>query len=225
MNSKGFTLLEILTAIFVFSIITVTVFSSFSAVLSSSNAIAEKSRYYETARACFQIITQDLSSIYLKQYPLYHPPDIDDTPDLHRLKGESESIGDGDFDRLMFASSNHISFVGNPRKGIARIVYYVHADDNDTLVLRRSDHLYPYPEFEESAEDPVLCRNILGLEFSFFDDAGEMHETWDSESEDLGFASPKVIGIKITIGNKENPLTFETKILLPVSRIKKETHV
>ena len=56
------------------------------------------------------------------------------------------------------------------RHGIAEIVYYVQTKESGSQVLKRSDNLYPYPEFEEKGTDPTLCEHVKSLAFTFLDE-------------------------------------------------------
>jgi general secretion pathway protein J len=107
---------------------------------------------------------------------------------------------------------------GSHKIGVAEIVYYVHMTDRDGLVLRRADHLYPFPEFKPSDKDPVLAKHIHSLSFAFFDDEGNAHESWDSDSEEFGYATPRAIAINIGLPGKSEPKLFGTKISLPIYR-------
>ena len=69
-------------------------------------------------------------------------------------------------------------------------------------ILRRSDRLYPYEPPEEQADDPVLCEKLKSLVFTYYDNEGEAHDTWDSESEDVAYATPKSINILLEVGDE-----------------------
>ncbi|MEZ4550728.1 MAG: prepilin-type N-terminal cleavage/methylation domain-containing protein [Desulfobacterales bacterium] len=70
----GFTLLEILIAVFIFSVVMSLIFSTFNAVISRTDAIKNGMDGHEMARTCMGPITADLSAIYIEQKPLYQPP-------------------------------------------------------------------------------------------------------------------------------------------------------
>jgi general secretion pathway protein J len=101
---------------------------------------------------------------------------------------------------------------------VCRIVYYVHQRSDESLVLRRADHLYPFPDFEESENDPILCDNILALEFEYIGAEDEMSERWDSESSDTDYATPRALEIRLTVGTPSRPKLFTTRVSLHVYR-------
>ncbi|RJP86068.1 MAG: prepilin-type N-terminal cleavage/methylation domain-containing protein [Desulfobacteraceae bacterium] len=228
-SRQGFTLLEILIAIFIFSIVITTIFGTFNAVISRTESIKNGTGDYEMARTCLNRMVSDLSAIYIDQKPLYEPPDFDDDPDPYGFVGKSEFYGGKSFSQLRFASTEHLSMTGKIENGIAEIVYYVkEINDPDTgtqYVLKRSDTLYPEKdagEFEPKDSDPVLCENIEELTFVYFDAEGKEYEEWDSDSDNVKYATPSAVEIRLKIANGAQGYPFTTTTRLPVYRDKIE---
>ena len=221
-QDTGFTLLEILIAIFILAIIFTTIFASYNAVYSGSETIDQGIASYEMAKSCFNRMIFDLESIHVSLPPEYTPPDFDDPPDPYRIVGDTFSVESTGFPRLRITSLAHVSFGCKTENGIAEIVYYVQAADNGNFVLRRADSLYPYQPFEEKAGDPVLCEDVKSLTFKYYDQKGIEYDLWDSDAEDFGYATPRAIGIKLELGNDSGSRLFETMVSLPVYRKKKE---
>lgn len=217
-SGSGFTLLEILIAVFIFSIIIVILFRSHDLILYSSAAIDEGISGHETAQTCLDRMILDLGSAYVSLPPEYTRPEFDTPAEPYRVVGDETSFVDVRFSRLRFASTAHVAFGDGIEDGIAELVYYVQETDEGGYVLRRADSLYPYEPFEESAYDPVLCDDLRRLTFTYYDDEGEEHESWDSESSDFDYATPVAVGIRIETGEDEPPLAFETMVMLPVQR-------
>jgi general secretion pathway protein J len=165
----------------------------------------------------------DLGALYVAQPPIYKMPVFDDPPDPYRFVGANTEIGGTSFANLRFASNAHIPFNKSIKGGVAEIVYYVQDVDGGQRVLRRRDHLYPYPPFEENIGDPVLSEHVKSLAFKYFDDEGTEFEEWDSDSADYDHATPAAIGIKLEIGNESLSYTFETTVRLMVRRKKIES--
>ncbi len=220
MNSreKGFTLLEIMVAIFIFAILITTVFGSFRAVFSSTDAVGGDVDVFATARTCIARMATDLSSLYILDYPRYQKPEFNDEKEPYQFLGDTTDLAGTSFGRLRFTSLAHLFINGDFREGVTRIVYYVQERSDETLVLRRADHLFPFPEFEESEDDPILFENLVSLEFQYLDEEGEAHESWDSESGDTDYATPHALEIRLTAGSAERPLLFSTRVPLHVYR-------
>ena len=214
----GFTLLEIMVAIFIFSILITTVFGSFRIVFSSADAVGGDVSVYESARTCLGRMAIDLEGLVISDYPRYRKPEFNDPPEIYQFAGDWTDLAGSRFGRLRFASLSHLALNRDSRQGVCRIVYYVHEDIDGSLVLRRADHLYPFPEFEENEDDPILCKNLLALEFNYLDDEGEKNDRWDSESADTEYATPRSVDIKLTVGKEDRPMTFSTRMPLYVYR-------
>jgi general secretion pathway protein J len=58
------------------------------------------------------------------------------------------------------------------------------------------------------------------LAFKFYDQEGLEYDVWDSDSDEFGYATPKVIAIRLELANKSTTKTFETRVLLPLLREK-----
>jgi general secretion pathway protein J len=215
---NGFTLVELMLALLIFALVVTTVLVSFNAIFSSTEALEINSNIYEMAKTCLKRMTIDLESIYVSQPPIYKPPEFDDTPDDFRFEGDSGDLNGTGFANLRFTSHAHASFEGKNRKGIAEIVYYVQRREDGNNILRRADHLYPYPEFEEKGADPTLCEYVKSLAFSYIDAEGSDNENWDSESDEFNYATPRAVAIKLEIEVNNSTHAFETLVQLPIYR-------
>lgn len=213
-QSRGFTLLEILIAIFIFAVVAATIFGSFNAVFGNSSTVKEGMGAFEMARDCLSRMMVDLHSLHVSQLPAYAPPDSEESQDPYRLVGGMTFSGDTGFGRMRFASLAHLPLGKDKRAGIAEIVYYVEPSKDGTFVLRRSDRLEPFPPPEEKGGDPILCENVKSLTFTFIDDEGEEQDRWDSESEDFAFATPRAIRISLVLGTDDFPHPFEATVAL-----------
>ena len=219
----GFTLMEVLVATAILAIVVTTILASFNAVFSTTEVLNESADIYEMAKNCMKRMTLDLESIHVAQRPIYKPPELDEPPDPYRFVATAQDTGGTGFaQNLRFASRGHVRFEKSSRKGIAEIIYYIQASDDGHLVLKRADNLYPYPDFEERASDPILCKYVKSLSFKFYDKDGIEFDVWDSDSDEFGYATPKAIAVKLELTNKSASHTFETMVSLPISREKAE---
>ena len=215
----GFTLIEILIAFFIFSIIVTTLFISYNSVFSNIQTIHEGIASYDMAKNCLARMTFDLHAVHISMPPKYSPPDLDDKPDPYRIVGDFTYPGGVGFSRLRFTSLAHIYLEKNMQEGIAEIVYYIQSEGEHNYVLRRADSLYPYKAFEENRKDPILCEDVKSLTFKYYDHDGVEYDLWDSESEEFKYATPKSIGIKLELGNDSTSHFFEIMVTLPSYRV------
>jgi len=219
-TSDGFTLLEILLSFLILGIVMTTIMASFNAVFSTTDTLKNSSQYFEMAKNCLNRMTRDLEALYVQQSPLYKPPDFDDPPDPYRIVASTTDVGGTSFATIRFTSSAHIPLDNNKRDGIAEIIYYVQAKNDGQLVLKRADHLYPYPPFEEKGGDPVLCIYLKSLVLMYLDAEDSESDEWDSDSDEYGHATPAAVRIQLEVGNETTSYDFETTIRLAVRRQK-----
>jgi general secretion pathway protein J len=219
-GAAGFTLMEILVAVFILGIVVTTVMASFSMVFSTTAALEEAGAAFEMGKNCLNRITTDLENIVIAERPFYKPPKTDAPPDPYRLQGTIESIGGTRIAKLRLASRAHVPLGGSPREGVAEIVYYVQAGPDGSWQLKRADHLYPYPRFEERGSDPVLCENVKSLAFLYYAEDGADSETWDSESEKFANATPGMVAVRLEIAAGDDVFLFQTAVRIPLVRRK-----
>ena len=222
-SAGGFTLMEILLAYLILGIVITTILASFNAVFSTTDTLNNSARYYDMAKNSLNRMALDLGGLYISQTPLYKPPNFDDPPDPYRIVGSSSEIGGTSFAAIRFASNAHIPLNKSIKRGIAEIVYYVQGQDDGQRVLRRGDHLYPYPPFEENSGDPVLIEHVKSLAFNYYDSEGSEFEEWNSDSKEYSYATPTAIGIELEIGDESVSYNFETTVRFAVNREKIES--
>lgn len=215
---RGFTLVEILVAIVLFAVVMTTVFGSFQAVFSNSESLQQSDVAIEAAKDCFDRMVIDLTEIYVPQPPYYKRPGSNDPATAYRLVADATVVEGKEFSRFRFTSLAHTPMGNHPTDGIAEIIYYVMSDEDGTLNLKRSDRLFPYAPFKPAKSDPVLCRNIDGFMVELIDHEGESHPGWDSDAEDVDYATPRAVRIAIAIGRSPEARKFETTVRLPVFR-------
>lgn len=218
---SGFTLLEIMVAIFIFAIVITTIFASYNSLFSGNETIDQSIVSYEMGENCLKQMITDLKSIYVVLPPEYTPPDLGDSHDLYRIVGDAVDIGGTEFPQLRFTSLSHVSFRGKLQHGIAEIVYYVQETDDGHFLLKRADHLYPYPPFEKKASDPILCKDVKALLFRYYDKNGEEYDLWNSDAQGSGYSTPRAVSIRLELISDSQILQFETMVTIPVFREKK----
>lgn len=227
LDTEGFTLLELLLAIFIFAMVVTTIFGSFNMVFSNAGLISASAEQYEMGKTCMNRMAEDLKSIYVAVEPAYTEPEFNDPPDPYRVFSDTSFTAGASFPTLRFTSFAHLPFGEDRREGIAEILYYITLTDEGVPQLRRADTLYPYERFkdnrvEEKITDPILCENVKRLEYIFHDEEEEEQETWNSDSEKSDYGTPRAIEIRLEIGDESASLSFETMIKFPVYRKQKE---
>ncbi len=218
LHESGFTLFEILIAIFIFSVIVTTIFGSYRAVFSTTEALNAGMASYEMVGGGLNRMSLDITSACVATAPGYQPPKGDSPPDPFRIVGDEGSLADGNFGRLRFASFAHIPMGKDRTGGIAEIVYYAAVLEDGSHVLKRADHLPPYPDMNTPGSDPVVIEHLKSIRFLFYDHEGIEHETWDSESREFNYATPAAVKIRVEIGDDSVSFFFETMVEFTVGR-------
>ena len=217
-HCSGFTLVEILIAVLIFSIIIFTLFSSFKAFIVSSETVKKEVAHSEKIRTVFKRISMDLESIFVLQPPRYKKPEFDSDPDPYRFTGKEVTVGQQVVSSMAFTSGAHAKFGADQRDGVARIAYYLKENKKNNYDLYRADSLPPFPEDIESCSDPVLCKDISGFEVIYKDVNGDEYRYWDSDAEEFNYTFPASIDFKITIGSGERQQAFIISIGLVTGR-------
>ena len=210
-NPKGFTLLEILIAMFIFAIVLSTIYTSYTGTFRIVNETESQADIYGMARIALERMLEDLESA------------TSESDEDSAFVGEDTEIKGRNADSLRFISRAHLVFSEQEQaSGTAEIAYYVQEDDEgEGFVLYRTDR----PAFQEKPEEGtgglVLCDSLVSVDFTYYDDEGEEHDNWDSTSEEFKDKIPKMVSIKLEFENSadiEAPFSFMTSVALPLGK-------
>jgi len=217
-RKNGFTLLEILVAMAIFSITLATLYATFRSFLTSADLVTHDIRRQEQFRLGLQAMRADLEQIFLPQPPRYNPPGFNEDPDIFRFVAEEISVGGSLFSHLQFASRNHLETGPGAIPGAAKIHYYVHRHGN-RFDLHRSDKAFVSENEPNPCTDPVLVKDIHTFSLTFTDSRGIEHKTWDSDGEPFSYTVPTRVTIEIQIAGEDDAgHQIKTAFFLPVSR-------
>ena len=218
--TPGFTLLEILIAIFMLTLVVSAVFGAFSGTFKVVNETEVQEEVYAAARVALERISEDLASVCGGGLSKGEQPQAGASRQPFLFVGEDHRVDDKNADTLRFFSSAHLSFKAGPQaEGPAEINYYTeYNEETGALALYRSDTL-DYLEGPENGQGGLLlCEGLKWLDFIYYDRDGDAHNTWDT-TENSGTAQlPSRVEISVGFENAldpENPLQFMTGVALP----------
>jgi prepilin-type N-terminal cleavage/methylation domain-containing protein len=218
-KARGFTLLELLIAITMLVIVLTTLYGSYRGILTRNPWIENELRSQEMARTCLNQMLADLGAAYVVPSSEYKPPQSQGLSNPYSLIAENLPTGKKTFPRLGFSSLSQLRLGDGRQQDIAHIVYYVQLLPDGAFVLRRSEAFYPYPLFKEDPADPVLCRDIRSLNYTFYDGKGKEYQSWDSDSSDHGRQTPAAVHITMELEARQGTaLKMETGLVFPVVR-------
>ena len=227
---KGFTLLEVLIAMFIFAVILSTLYVAYTGTFRNIEETESQADLYQMARIVLERMTEDLESAYMVAPTVAQtvtqtkdtkeeepPPEANQST---RFVGTMNEIEGRRLDSLRFASKAHIVFNGGePYPGTAEIVYYVRENSGEEggFTLYRTDRA----NFERGEEDAtggwILCDHLYAIQFTYYDQEGGAYDSWDSTEESFKDKLPSEISILLELANKTNP-EFMTGVALPMSK-------
>jgi general secretion pathway protein J len=210
----GFTLIEILLAVFILGIVMSTVYASYTGTFRIIRDTQEDAEIYGMARSALDRMVRDLQSAAPWRGSF-------------TFVTKTDTLGSREFLRLTFRAAAHVSF--NDQEvpgGIAVIEYRVEeGTEKAGYVLVRSDDLYRDPGKKEEplAGGYVLSDRVEALTYRFTDEAGKEYEIWDSggQVEAQKNRAPAGVLIRLSMVNaadKERPYRFMTRVRIPFNR-------
>jgi general secretion pathway protein J len=216
MREKGFTLVELLIAIFIFAIVISSVYGSYSATFHIIQGTEFQLDVANRSRIVAERMGEDLGSIV--------------TGPGGDFLGENHEYSGARGDSLFFVSSAHLVL----RKtdifaGHVFIQYQTELDEeNGLLNLYRSETiLLPGIERdEEVTQKHLICRGLQEFELTYFDRDGNEAEEWQvdevvpaSESEEpVQTQFPALVSIKLKFADSmesDASSVFKTAVALP----------
>ena len=218
----GFTLLEILITLFIFSVVMSTLFVAYSGTYSVIHQTSATEDAYAQARIALERICEDLGSLYTPEREEASEGDKSADGPVWFV-GEAAEGGNRTFDSLRFLSLAHMDFEGTSSIAQpAEVVYYVKQDHADApATLYRSDTLLTQERPETGTGGFPLCQGLLGVDFTYYDAQGVPHEHWDSRDMGSSQQAPSRVSVLLEFSpqtGREEPLRFRTGVALPGSR-------
>jgi len=216
----GFTLIELMVALVIFSFVMVMLFSSFNAFISTGQSIAHGVEYNERARDAFRRIQDDLMELYVPESRIISVQNSIDgqDEDLFQLTGSETSVGGRTFSTLEFTSLSGLQTGRSRPSGVVRVIYYVRKNNRELFDLCRAERPIGSDRETEPCSDPVLVENITGFAIDFIDATQDEHQEWDADTDSDGASIPRVLNIGLILKGENKEKVFETAVVLPVKR-------
>lgn len=222
MSDKGFTLLEVLLAFFIFSLLFITIYTSYSSSFKTINMTESRMETYRKAAIVLERMSEDLQSSYISVLP---PNSFGQAAGYTQFLGKDADINGKDADTLSFFSRIPPLFSNEDESVSGQLVSYsvIQGSGEGELVLLRSEN----PEFIDETDEReglILSDGLQAINFTYFGENGEPVENWDSDSETSGGRLPSMVSIALEFLNYENPeapLKVMTSVALQVNYMPK----
>jgi prepilin-type N-terminal cleavage/methylation domain-containing protein len=213
-DRNGFTLLEILIAIFILATVLSTVFASYTGTLRVVSETESQAETYQIAGIAFERILEDLESAYM--------PENAKTSESEGTEQPFEFTNTS----LRFPSRAHVVFSEEDQSwGTSEISYEVgegDAEEGKTLYRREKPEWGEEEASEEGDGGLPLCEKLVSVNFTYYDAEGKDTQDWDPESKE---GMPKIISVALEFinpSNPETPLKFATSVALHISKEEQE---
>lgn len=214
-RERGFTLVELLIAIFIFAIVISSVYGSYRATFHVVHGSEYQLNIANSARVVVERLSEDLASLV--------------TGPGGKFLGVSHKYSDALGDSLSFVSATHLVLrKTDTHSGYALVQYLPELDlDTGLLNLYRSDvALLPGVETDlDDVQKHLICRGLQEFRFTYLDQDGNETEDW--EVEDVGVPSgaateetlfPTLVSVELkfaeSVGSDKNTV-FKTAFALP----------
>ncbi len=214
----GFTLVEVMVALVIFSFVMVMLFSSFNSFISTGQSIAHGVDYNERARDVFRRILDDLTDIYVPESRIISVQNGVNGQDVDTLQmtGGENSVGGETFSTLEFACLSGLQTSRSRPSGVVRVTYYVRKNSQELFNLCRAERPIGSDRDIDPCLDPVLAENITGFTIDFIDAKLNEYQDWDADKDSDGASIPCVLNIRLALGSENKEKVFETAVVLPV---------
>ena len=211
----GFTLLELLMAVFIFAIVISSVYGAYRSTFRITNSTESLAEFGNMGRIALERIGGDLESLYRGAGGF--------------LQGEKIEGEAGRSDQLSFTSTAHLVFSKNEQPaGYAMLRYSTEVDEDSGLLrLYRIDKPYRPGGGQEFDEEKgfLLCDSLSAIEYSYLNEDGNENEEWNSgeggiQQEGGAPAANFPTMIRVTLhfarsADTEEQTVFSTAVALP----------
>jgi general secretion pathway protein J len=206
-DPQGFTLLEILLALFIFAVVISVIFGAYIGTLKAKEETEFQVGFYQMARTVMELIREDLESACISEFT-----------------GEDDEVNGMDADTLSFKSRAHLVLAEDDQAaGTAGIAYYAleAEEDENSLILYRSDTPGSVDPPDPGTGGLEVCAGLGAVNFTYYDNDGDPHDSWDSSEKKAKEKLPKMVSIQLEFVNEKNPeapLRFRVGVVLPMAR-------
>ena len=220
MNKYGFTLIEVLIAVAIFSFIALGTGTAIQRGITVKKVVEQEWAYAQGVRSAFMILERDLSLAFHK--PSASPSFGFNTSDRDRW---FKTFFKGKDKELHFTSLANRSIYANTHESELCEIGYQLTDDAKELRLKNISRrlaIYIDDDPEKGGKTRVLLENIKDISFRYFSkEKDRWSDQWDSEHSDYKNKFPDAVEIKISLPKKEGESQVTLKVLLPQYSIPK----
>ncbi len=213
-NRRGLTLIEVLVAVGILSMIATLVYGAFDGMARSQTGLEKNSERFHQGRSALNRMARELESAFLS----FHKPLLDQR--LQTSQTAFVGTDSGKQDRLDFTSFSHRRLGFGAHESDQNELSYFLSPDPDTkdLDLARRESSYIDMDPKKGGTVQVIAYGAESLDFQYLDPViGEWVDSWDS-TQPTGQLDrmPLQVRIELTVSGAEGgaPLHYVTKVPL-----------
>lgn len=215
---SGFTLLEVLIALAIFSILAIATVKHIQQVQITKEIAFSELDSYNGLRAAINLMRYDLSQAF---HVLYEDIGEENKAALMQNQPVPHTLFDGRKAELIFTSLSRRNYFANRRESEqTEISYFLQpkAGSRHPSLAKRESELIDQDLYQGGAVY-TLVENVTQLEFQYWDEkAGKYVDDWHSDSGEYRDRFPLAVKMKIAVlgqNGKELRLTSEFKVAFP----------
>lgn len=208
-GSGGFTLLEVLLAIFIGAIVLTVLYASFFQIVNAKDSAEDKLELYHEARVIISKMTEDLSMAYPRG--MIYPVQGASASSFFVGKAEQQ----GGRSSVDFTSLSHAGGINSGDSDQAEITYYLKpVPQSDLFFLMRREN--PRVGSDSSAIEYPLSERVVGFTLTYMKtDGDEFINDWDSAQTS---SLPRAVDITLTLRSaKGEDFEFNSIVLIPIA--------
>lgn len=225
-GSTGFSLLEVLIAMAIFSMVALITVQGTTSGFKVDKSVTTETEFYQNIRIALWHIERDISLAFhafpdTKLGDYYRRQTSIEKGTAVQYKPSSFFIGTPE--KLTFSSSSHKRLYKDSKETeTCEVGYFTQSDEDDLSVqtLRKRESFFIDSDFEEGGTIFKLIDIVESVKFRYFTRKGfgaegKWIEKWDSTDGEFRFLFPEAVEITIVVPdpfNKKERITFAEKI-------------
>lgn len=222
--NKGFTLLEIMIAIFILSILAGSIFFFYERSSTAIHDTSNQLKLFDKATVAMQVVLEDIGSTSLLVN------DIDGKKAIFpAVMLEKNMVGSMDADRLSLLAVSPPAGVREGMTGQVRVRFFCRETKGNLTLFRLVDEIASAedmleknsPTDEEVRQADPVVTGLMGVRFIIEDDQGAAYEDWPTGALDDSEKKPRTVMVTLKFQEDKNtpPRSFTGRALLPLSTI------
>lgn len=206
----GFTLMELLIALSLFSVIVGILISSFFQFQQQSSRMESILELRQELRILEQIIRNDLqSAIYLEEF-MTMPPKEERDGRKSGIYGIDDAVGDHKTDQIHLHVKNrsrfhrNLSWEEDPR--LHEVSYFLEMVDNEQFRFKRREEFYIDTDMTEGERSitHTLSTKVVSFNVEYYQhDQEETLDEWDSSASDIPAPMPVGLNVSLEMRNEQ----------------------